>query len=60
MAALRFLNQDPPAALAAVALDELWRWAIANWCAARIPRRREIEATYRLSAAHLAPSLAYI
>jgi len=50
IAALRFLNQDPPAALAAVALDGLWRWAVANWCAARIPRRREIETTYRPSA----------
>ena len=31
IAALRFLNQNPPAALAAEPLAEIWRWAVDNW-----------------------------
>lgn len=34
---LAFLGQRPPAELAAVGLDECWRWALAHWRPARIP-----------------------
>lgn len=36
--ALRFLGQEPPRGIAAV--DEVWRWARANWRLDRVPRRR--------------------
>jgi len=35
---MRFLGQDPPAALADSNLDEFWRWAIANWSEEHVPR----------------------
>jgi len=38
--ALRFLGQDPPADLAASSVAEVWSWALGNWRAERIPRRR--------------------
>ena len=31
VAALRFLQQSPPADLAAAGLRDVWRWALANW-----------------------------
>lgn len=40
VSALAFLGQQPPAGLAEAGLDELWRWAMANWDRARLPRCR--------------------
>jgi len=40
MAALEFLGQQPPAGLPDAGLDEVWRWAAANWNRSRIPRSR--------------------
>ena len=37
-AALEFLGQRPPAALAAAPVGELWAWAMANWRLADVPR----------------------
>lgn len=42
LAALRFLGQAPPAELAEASLAEVWRWGIAHWQLARVPRRRTI------------------
>ncbi|WP_044410581.1 tRNA glutamyl-Q(34) synthetase GluQRS [Thiomicrospira microaerophila] len=39
---LKFLNQNPPAALQTANLDALWQWAIANWQRDRIPAKAEI------------------
>lgn len=44
LAALRFLDQAPPAELAEASLSEFWRWAIAHWELARVPRRRLLQA----------------
>jgi len=44
LAALRFLGQNPPAALAAAPLAEIWQWARAHWSIAAVPRRRQAEA----------------
>jgi glutamyl-Q tRNA(Asp) synthetase len=44
LAALRFLGQLPPPDLADASLSELWRWAGANWDAARIPAARSAPA----------------
>lgn len=38
VAALRFLGQAPPADLALAGVDEVWRWALANWRLDRVPR----------------------
>jgi glutamyl-Q tRNA(Asp) synthetase len=40
VAALRFLGQDPPLALAGASPGELWQWALANWRVERLPRAR--------------------
>ena len=40
LAALIFLGQAPPPCLGDAKLDELWRWAIANWRLERVPRCR--------------------
>jgi glutamyl-Q tRNA(Asp) synthetase len=40
--ALGFLGQRPPAELADANLVALWRWAIAHWDAARVPRERAV------------------
>ncbi|MEC5399257.1 tRNA glutamyl-Q(34) synthetase GluQRS [Uliginosibacterium sp. H1] len=40
--ALRFLGQPLPADWADASLAELWRWAIAHWDRARIPRMRAV------------------
>lgn len=42
--ALDFLGQAPPAGLADADLDALWRWALANWSLARVPRQRLVPA----------------
>ncbi|MDX1592663.1 MAG: tRNA glutamyl-Q(34) synthetase GluQRS [Gammaproteobacteria bacterium] len=47
VAALAFLGQDPPEALRAASLDELWRWAIARWDPRRMPGRRDAPAPPR-------------
>ena len=39
-AALEFLGQRPPADLPDASLDDLWRWAIANWSRSKLPRCR--------------------
>ena len=39
-AALRFLGQQPPAALANANVSEFWAWAIANWRIEHVPRMR--------------------
>ncbi len=41
VAALRFLGQNPPTALAHAALDEVWQWARAHWTLAAVPRVRQ-------------------
>lgn len=38
--ALAFLGQQPPAGLADAKLDDVWRWAVANWKRNSIPRCR--------------------
>ncbi|MBN8474007.1 tRNA glutamyl-Q(34) synthetase GluQRS [Sulfuritalea sp.] len=38
VAALRFLGQAPPADLALAGVDDVWRWALANWRLDRVPR----------------------
>ncbi len=42
--ALAFLGQEPPVALCDATLDEMWRWAIANWQRTRLPRWRSAAA----------------
>lgn len=44
LAALRFLGQNPPDALAGAPLAEIWQWARAHWSIAAVPRRRQAEA----------------
>jgi len=44
VAALRFLGQAPPTALARAPLAEVWQWARQYWCLAAIPRRRHAPA----------------
>lgn len=44
LAAISFLGQNPPDALAAEPLAEIHRWAIANWSPGRIPRCRVMKA----------------
>jgi len=38
--ALIFLGQRPPGELAKSGVDEIWRWAMANWDRGRLPRCR--------------------
>lgn len=38
VAALSFLGQQPPHELARGTVKELWKWALANWDLARVPR----------------------
>ncbi|MBN8443653.1 MAG: tRNA glutamyl-Q(34) synthetase GluQRS [Thauera sp.] len=40
LAALDFLGQKPPAELDHAALPDIWRWALARWDLAAVPRRR--------------------
>jgi glutamyl-Q tRNA(Asp) synthetase len=45
--ALSFLGQNPPAEFKndrfkSATLDEIWRWAIANWYIANVPKQRQI------------------
>ncbi|MEO8442638.1 MAG: tRNA glutamyl-Q(34) synthetase GluQRS [Betaproteobacteria bacterium] len=40
MSALRFLGQQPPAALANASICEFWNWAITHWRIERVPRAR--------------------
>jgi glutamyl-Q tRNA(Asp) synthetase len=40
--ALRFLGQEPPDELKREKVAALWSWARANWCVARIPKKRSI------------------
>ena len=42
--ALRFLGQEPPAALERASIGEFWRWALANWRRERVPRTRSAPA----------------
>ncbi len=44
LAALRFLGQNPPAALTGAPLAEIWRWARGNWRLDAAPRRRHAPA----------------
>ncbi len=44
LAALNFLGQAAPAELAEASLADFWRWAIAHWDLARVPRRRQLPA----------------
>lgn len=43
-AALAFLGQRPPANLAATSAAEVWRWAMVNWTAERVPWARSLPA----------------
>jgi glutamyl-Q tRNA(Asp) synthetase len=45
-AALRFLGQLPPSELARAGVAEIWRWALAHWNMARVPRRRVASADF--------------
>jgi len=40
---LRFLGQTVPAEVAQADLESFWRWAVAHWNPARIPRRRALQ-----------------
>jgi len=44
VAALRFLGQQPPAALARADVETLWQWARENWRVEAVPRRRTQQA----------------
>lgn len=44
LSALHFLGQAPPAELTSASLADVWRWAIAHWELARVPRRRLLQA----------------
>jgi glutamyl-Q tRNA(Asp) synthetase len=44
VAALSFLGQQPPGELAHGTVGELWKWAIAHWDIARVPRARSAPA----------------
>lgn len=44
LAAISFLGQNPPEALADASLAELHRWATANWSLARVPQVRMVHA----------------
>ncbi|MCW5962673.1 MAG: tRNA glutamyl-Q(34) synthetase GluQRS [Bryobacterales bacterium] len=41
-AALRFLNQNPPAQLIEDSLAALWEWAVAKWDAAAVPNAQSL------------------
>jgi glutamyl-Q tRNA(Asp) synthetase len=43
IAALRFLNHEPPAAVQAAELDAIWRWAMEHWSLRRAPRLCGVE-----------------
>jgi glutamyl-Q tRNA(Asp) synthetase len=36
--ALQFLGQHPPVEIKNATLDEMWRWAIANWQLDKVPK----------------------
>lgn len=40
--ALNFLGQQPPAEMKNATLDEVWRWAIANWNLSNVPKNRTL------------------
>ena len=40
--ALSFLGQQPPAAIKNYNLSEIWRWAIAHWNMANLPKQRKV------------------
>lgn len=40
--ALDFLGQQPPQALKAYSLRDLWQWAVEHWSLARVPQRTHI------------------
>ena len=44
LAALRFLGQAPPPDLALGGREDVWRWALAHWQIARVPRCRTLPA----------------
>ena len=44
LAAISFLGQNPPEALADASLTEIHRWGIDNWSLAQVPRRRMMQA----------------
>ncbi len=41
--ALDFLGQQPPAEMKNATLQEMWRWAIANWKLSNVPKNRLIK-----------------
>jgi glutamyl-Q tRNA(Asp) synthetase len=42
IAALRFLNQNPPSELIDANLNEFWHWAIEHWSIIKVPKIREM------------------
>jgi len=40
--ALHFLGQQPPDEIKSATLNEMWRWALANWQLSHIPKTRNI------------------
>jgi glutamyl-Q tRNA(Asp) synthetase len=43
IAALQFLNHDPPATIRTAKLDALWRWAVQHWSLERVPCVRGLQ-----------------
>ena len=41
---VKFLGQKPPQQLSGAATGDVWNWALSNWDAGRIPRRRALVA----------------
>lgn len=44
LAALAFLGQNPPPALARASLRDIWKWAVAHWSIADVPQQLQAEA----------------
>jgi glutamyl-Q tRNA(Asp) synthetase len=48
--ALNFLGQNPPVEIKNAALDEVWRWAIANWRLSQVSKNRSARPPEPISA----------
>jgi glutamyl-Q tRNA(Asp) synthetase len=54
IAALHFLNQNPPSELIDADLDEFWHWAIEHWSVIKVPKIREVPCKSNTLRNHLA------
>jgi len=43
--ALSFLGQQPPVEIKNAELNDIWRWAFANWGISNVPKQRQIQLT---------------